>query len=464
MVNPTDWVKVSPLDNTEMGTLRAASSAEIVTMIERARQAQASWNQVGFTARGSILRQAARELESDSLELISVVRAETGKPSRLAQGELTAAIEMAEMMASYGRFASGSLFPSGVPGRQIRVERAPHGVAALVVSFNTPLPNYAWKVFPALMAGNAAILKPSPHTPYSASRFVEALHRAGVPTDVLQLAQGGAETAQALITGEVDLVSFTGGYDAGKSVSEVTAGSLKKVILELGGSNPLIIFPDADIAKAVATTLESAYSNAGQRCAAGSRVLVAEQAYEEFRTEFLHQTQTWTWGVNEEDSVSTLIDRQSAEKYESYLQQCIEEGAQVHRVGRGESDNEEAPALVQPALVEGLGATTELGLREIFAPATRLFRFSSEEEAIQVANASSYGLTAAVWTSDMNRAERVVGALHAGVVSINGPTHGAEINIPFGGMKNSGNGTRDAGVAAIDEYSQVRTISTFFQA
>ena len=286
MVARTHWDKVSPLTGTSMGVIDEASPSRVATMVASARDAQASWNQLGLTARAKILRLAAQQLAVETDEFVRLVREETGKQSVLGRGELTAAIDMAEMMASHGRFASGTLFPSAIPGRQIRVERIPYGVAALIVSFNTPLPNYAWKVFPALMAGNSAILKPSPHTPFSAQLFVDLLHRAGVPLDGLQIAQGGAETAQALVAEDVDLVSFTGGLEAGQAVSLAVTGSMKKLILELGGSNPLIVCDDADISRAVSSALESAYSNAGQRCAAGSRILVDHTVYESFRDEF----------------------------------------------------------------------------------------------------------------------------------------------------------------------------------
>jgi len=185
--------------------------------------------------------------------------------------------------------------------------------------------------------------------------------------------------------------------------------------------------------------------------------------YEAFRSEFLQQSDSWTWGTSDDVLVSTLVDSASAERVEKYLTACEAGGAVVHRLGQGLNDRSPSTALVQPALVEGLDAKSDLGLQE-YCPVARLFSFSTDEQAIDIVSASPYGLTAAVWTRDINRAERMVGALPAGVVSINGPTHGAEINIPFGGMKSSGNGTRDAGVQAIEEYSQLRTISTFFEA
>ena len=463
MVRGTQWDKVSPLTGASIGMVEEASPAEVATMIASARGAQASWDQLGLTARAKIIRNAAQQLAAEADELVRLVREETGKQSSLARGELTAAVEMAEMMASHGRFASGALFPSAIPGRQIRVERVPHGVAALIVSFNTPLPNYAWKVFPALMAGNSAILKPSPHTPFSAQLFVDILHRAGVPLDALHIAQGGADTAQALVTRDVDLVSFTGGSEAGQAVSLAVAGSLKKLILELGGSNPMIVCDNADISLAVSTALQSAYSNAGQRCAAGSRILVDHKVYESFRDEFFRQMESWSWGTEDNVSVSTLVDATAAEKVESYLQACETDGAVVHRLGKQDADGPSSPALVRPALVEGLDGASDLGLQEVFAPVARLVAFATEDEAIEMASASPYGLTAAVWSQDIRRAERIISSLPVGVASINGPTHGAEINIPFGGMKSSGNGTRDAGAHAIDEYSQLRAVSTFFE-
>jgi len=464
VTSDSGFVKISPLNNAPMGDVNSASSEHIHSVVAVARQAFEGWRNTPIEQRGRIIRRASQDLEERADEVAALVREETGKPTLTSLGEVAAASEMGFLISSLGRHPYGTLVPSAVANRQIRVERIPLGVAALIVSYNTPLPNYAWKVFPALMAGNTAILKPSPHTPLSAQLFFEILHDAGIPRDVFHIVQGGAEVAQTLISAGVDLVSFTGSYGAGYEVAQSAAQTLTKTILELGGSNPMIVCADSDLDKAAAAALDSAFSNAGQRCASASRLLIEDSIYEEFRRALVHQANKLVWGTDDTVDVSTLIDTDSADAHRDFLRQCERSGALVTLVGAPDPSGESSAASVQPALIEGLDPRSALATREIFAPATRLFRFSSAEEAIDIANSSEFGLTAAVWSSNIAMAERIVAKLQAGVVNINGPTHGAEINIPFGGLKNSGNGTRDAGVNAVDQYSEVHVVSTFFGA
>ena len=457
-----ELVRFSPLDGSEVGRVVTTQPAKIPAVVERARQAFPGWSGTTIESRGLIIRKAAGLLEAARVELAAVVRAETGKPLAASQGEISGAIEMGYLMASHGRHPQGALLPSAVPERQVRVQRMPRGVAALIVTYNAPLPNYAWKVFPALMAGNVAILKPSPATPVSADMFVKILHQAGVPADVLQVVHGEGDTAAALIEQGVELVSFTGSYATGHRVVEASARHLAKTVIELGGANPLIVCDDADLDKAVAVVLDSAFSNAGQRCSSASRVLVQETVYADFNKRLLAAAATVTWGVEPDVDVSTLIDQRSVDAFEEYLEGAQAQGGTVHRVGSLVGTPAESACLAQPAIIEGLDIGRHEGGAEFFGPATRLFSFADDSEAVRMANTSEYGLTAAVWSRDIARAERIVSGLAAGVININGPTHGAEVNMPFGGVKHSGNGSRDAGVFAIDQYSDVQVVSTFF--
>jgi aldehyde dehydrogenase (NAD+) len=368
---------------------------------------------------------------------------------------------MAYLMASHGRNPSGRILPSSRVGRQVREQRVPRGVALLIVSYNTPLPNYAWKVFPALMAGNSVILKPSPATPASANIFVELLHRAGVPTEALQVLHGEGDVAQAVIKQGVELVSFTGSYEAGVKVAQSAYPSLAKTILELGGSNPFIVCSDADIESAVDALIDSAFSNSGQRCASGSRAIIEASIYESFRSILLDKCEAVTWGTDPDVNVSTLIDEKARERFESMLEAASQEFATVHRVGTRKGSMSSNPCLSQPAVLEGIPPESGLSTSEIFGPATRLCSFRDDVEAIQLANSSPYGLTAAIWTQDVSRAEKFVTQIEAGLININGPTHGAEVNMPFGGMKKSGNGTRDAGSDAFLQYSDSQVVTNF---
>lgn len=462
VVSETFHTWVSPLDGSEVAKVRITAPAEVASVIARAREAFPTWSSTTLESRGRIIRKAAQIMESRADELASIVRRETGKPLSASIGEIGGAVEMGYLVSSQGRHESGSLLPSAIPGRQVRVQRMPLGVAALIVTYNAPFPNYAWKAFPALMAGNTAIFKPSPATPLSAETFGEILREAGVPEGVFQVVHGEGETAGALIESGVELVSFTGSYPTGKKVVEASAKTLAKTVIELGGANPLVICDDADIAEAVTVVIDSAFSNAGQRCSSASRVIVQASVYEEFVAKLMDAARHITWGTEPDVLVSTLVDSKSKQAFERYLEEVVSSDAAVHRVGALRGKPSSDACLAQPAIIEGLEIDSELGVAEFFGPATRLFKFSSDEDAIRMANTSEFGLTAAVWSRDIARAERIVERLEAGVVNINGPTHGAEINMPFGGVKHSGNGSRDAGIHSIDQYSDIKVVSTFF--
>ena len=454
----------SPLDGSEVVTVPVTLPSDVPAVVASARKAFESWSITTLESRGRIIRTVAQILESRSEELAKIVRQETGKPLGASLGEIGGAVEMGYLVSSQGRHEMGSLLPSAIPGRQVRVQRMPLGVAALIVTYNAPFPNYAWKAFPALMAGNAAILKPSPATPLSAMVFGEILQEAGVPEGVFQVVHGSGETAAALIDAGVELVSFTGSYPTGQKVVEASARNLAKTVIELGGANPLIVCDDANLSAAVDVVIDSAFSNAGQRCSSASRVIVQDGVYDAFVARLMTAAESMTWGTEPDVLVSTLVDSQSVEAFESYLAQAQSVGATVDRVGTLKGAPAPEACLAQPAIIQGLAIDSESGMAEFFGPATRLFRFSRDEDAIRMANTSEFGLTAAVWSSDIARAERIVEQLEAGVININGPTHGAEINMPFGGVKHSGNGSRDAGIHSIDQYSDIKVVSTFFGA
>jgi len=458
MVTPT-FDKVSPLTGQKLGSYPLSTRSDAASAVADARRAFWLWKSTAIESRGRLIRNAAQALEKHRDELAELVRRETGKPLGDSHGEVGSAIEMAYMLAAHGRFPSGNLLHSAIPLRQTRLQRVPLGVAALIITYNAPIPNFAWKVFPALMAGNTAIVKPSPHTPASAEMFVGILHEAGVPEDVLRVLHGGGEAAVGMIEAGSELVSFTGSYSTGAKVAQAAAKTLAKTVIELGGSNPLVVFADAALAAAAVTATESAFSNAGQRCASASRVIVENDVLDAFLDEVAASSQGLLVGTSDDAQIGTLIDGASARAFEGFLAECEKAGATVTRFGhlRGVADT-----VALPAVVTGLDPWSDLGSKEVFGPVMRVYGFGTEEQGIELANATEFGLTAAVWSSDIVRAERVVSKIHAGVININGPTHGAEVNFPFGGVKNSGNGSRDAGVQAIDAYSDVQVVSNFF--
>ena len=448
----------SPLDGKILAQFHAAREKEVSFAIQSAKESFANWSDLTYVKRGQILREACRLLESKREEFVSIVRMETGKSRELALGELEAAIEFGYLMAAHGRLPLGQVLPSGMNGKNVQVVRTPLGVCALIVSFNTPLPNYAWKTFPALISGNTAILKPSPHTPFSSWLFGKSLLEAGVPAGVFQVIQGDAITGDLLVNSEIDLISFTGSNLVGQDIAINASSRSIKSILELGGSNPFIVFKDADIQSSVDFAIQSSFSNSGQRCAAGSRIILDEVISDEFIKCLTLKMEKIKFGTSDTCMIGPVISPESVKRLEQFEKNCISEGATIIQLGVQDGNSD---AVTAPKLILGLDPNSELSKSEIFGPIARVVLFRSESEALKIANSTKFGLTAAIWTSDTRRAMRFSNKVSAGLVNINGPTHGAEPNMPFGGFGASGNGTKEAGIDSLTYYSGQKVIATF---
>jgi aldehyde dehydrogenase (NAD+) len=321
--------------------------------------------------------------------------------------------------------------------RTVMSVRQPVGVAGLVISFNTPLPNVAWKVFPAILCGNTCVLKPSEHTPASAYHFATLCCEVGLPHGVLNVVQGlGPEAGAALVEHPgVDLVSFTGSAETGRWVNETAARRLAKVCLELGGKNALVVCDDADLDSAVRWALASAFSNAGQRCASASRIVVFDQVYEAFRDRFVAEAAGYDAGP------------------------VISEAAVERLVAAGAARIDRPGFWVAPTVLEGVAPDADVSCAELFGPVTILYRVGGFDEALALVNDSPYGLTAAIHTANVHRAMRFAEQVQAGVVVVNGGTHGSEPHMGFGGVKQSGTGWREAGVEALDVYSEWKYVN-----
>jgi len=449
----------SPLSDEQFSVEFASSMLDVEKMVQAARDAFHTWDRMGFAARGALIRNVCKGLEEQRSVLAQIVHRETGKPITLALGEIDAAIEFGYLISAFGRYPIGNLLPATVSTREVLVRRIPIGVAALLVSYNTPLPNYAWKTFPALLAGNTVILKPSEFTTQSALAFFELFNQAGFPEGVFNLVLGGKSAGEKLVSANVDLVSFTGSHSSGLEVERASAGKLRKLILELGGNNPLIVFSDANYVDLMDYAVNSAFSNSGQRCAAGSRFLLQDSLRDDFLTEFLARSARLQIGTSSESDVGPLISTNAAIAFEEYLGECERFGARVERIGKKSA--QWSSCSVMPAVIYDLKPEIELSQKEIFGPAVRVYSFQNEEEAVNLANGTPYGLTAAVWTRDSDLASRVCRDLVCGLVNVNGPTHGSEFNFPFGGLKGSGNGTQDAGIESISQYSTFKVTTVF---
>jgi acyl-CoA reductase-like NAD-dependent aldehyde dehydrogenase len=436
--------KLRPTDGALICRAARSDATDVKSAVDAARAAQAGWARETPVARGAIVRELALALQARREEAAAIVAEETGKALDLALSETDAAVEMGFFVAGEGRRLYGRTTTSAMPNRTVMATRRPVGVAGLIVSFNTPLPNYAWKTFPAVFCGNGAVLKPSEHTPASAALFGELCNEF-LPPGVLNVVQGlGSEAGAPLVESpDVDLVSFTGSAKTGRWIAERAGARLAKVVLELGGKNALVVCDDADLDRAVEWSLASAFSNAGQRCAAASRLVVFDSVYDEFRERFVAGAQTYETGP--------VISEESLERILASL-------AGVRVLAGGERLDRPGWWLA-PTVVEDVTPDAGLSRTELFGPVAILYRVRDLTEAIELVNDSPYGLTSAIHTASLNRAMRFVDEVEAGVVVVNGGTHGSEPHMGFGGVKQSGTGWREAGVEALDVYTEWKYVN-----
>jgi acyl-CoA reductase-like NAD-dependent aldehyde dehydrogenase len=446
------WLdKLRPADGTPLCRVARSDAEDAAAAVAAARAAQPEWAARTAVERGNIVRAIAellRERREDASELVA---AETGKSLELARGETDAAIEMGLFVAGEGRRSYGRTTTASMPHRTVLTVRRPIGVAALLISFNTPLPNAAWKAFPSIFCGNGSVLKPSEHAPLSAWWFGRLCLEAGLPPGVLNVLQGlGPEAGMLLVRDpHVDLVSFTGSAATGQAIAEAAGRRLAKTCMELGGKNALVVCDDADLDRAVEWTVASAFSNAGQRCAAASRIVVFDAVYDAFRDRLLA-------AVERVGDVGPVISEASLERILGAVEAARAAGAGVlaggERVGT-------IGWHVAPTLVEDVAPDAPLSCDELFGPVAALYRVPDLDAAVALVNDSPYGLTAAVHTASIHRAMRFAEQVAAGVVVVNAGTHGSEPHMGFGGVKRSGTGWKEAGAEALDVYSDTQYVN-----
>lgn len=435
--------------------------------VEAAWAAWPAWSALTPVRRGQVLGAVAARMHAAAPALAECVAREAGKPPQDARGEVAGAILLAEYFAGEGMRLHGRSLTSGMVGRMTWTVRQPHGVAALIVPANTPIANLAWKIFPALICGNTVVVKAAEDTPQIAMRLAQLAHDAGVPAGVLNVIQGRGRPAGAALVEHprVPCVSFTGSTGVGTWIAETAGRRLARVSLELGGKNPFIVCADADLDHAVQWASLSAFSNAGQRCASGSRLIVEAPVYDAFRERLVARAQALRLGVSEGCDLGPLINTRQQAQVLLAIERARNEGGRVLCGGGAPTAPElTSGCYVEPTIIEGLPMSADLNCREIFGPVTTLTRVADLDEALQVANASDYGLTAAIHTRDVNRALTFAQRVRAGLVNVNLGTFGSEPHMPFGGVGSSGNGTREPGLEALDVYSELKTMSVLVRA
>jgi aldehyde dehydrogenase (NAD+) len=453
--------KRSPATGKVISSVARSGRRDVDLAVAAAREAQQDWARATVAERGRLLRRIAQLLEAEREAVASTVAAETGKAPKEALGETDGAIEMGYFVAGEGRRFYGRTTTSAVQNRQAMTVRQPLGVAGLIIAANTPIANVAWKAFPALLCGNGAVLKASEDTPETALVFARLAAEAGLPPGIFNVVQGlGEEAGQPLVEHpDVDVVSFTGSTPVGRMIARVAGERLAKVCLELGGKNPLVVCDDSDLDAAASAAALSAYSNAGQRCAAGSRLIVFDSVYDDFVDRLLARTRGQSVGAGDEHDFGPVINEGQLKRMLAAVARAKESGATILAGGERLSGPEHAEGYyMAPTLLEGVSLDSEISCTELFGPIATLHRVSSFDEALAAANSSPYGLTASIWTASIHRAQEFVARVVSGVASVNGPTYGSEPHMPFGGERDSGTGWREAGTEALDVYSDIKTV------
>ncbi|MFA9613548.1 MAG: aldehyde dehydrogenase [Deltaproteobacteria bacterium] len=453
--------KLSPVSGKELGRVARSRVEDVQKAIQVARKAQPAWADSTPVYRGDLLYDIAQAMRKQQEEIAGIVSLETGMSFKQALGETGGAIAQGEFMAGEGRRLYGRTTTSAVPNKYAMVVRQPLGVAGLIIAANTPIANVAWKVFPALICGNAAVLKAAEDTPATGWIVGRIAKEVGLPPGVLNIIQGYGEEAGAPLVAspEVDVISFTGSTEVGRQIAEVAARRLAKVSLELGGKNPLVVCDDADLENAANWVLLSAFSNAGQRCASGSRIIIFDSIYEKFRNLLVERTEKLKVGPGDDDDFGPVINEVQLTNMLSAIDRAREKGAVVLTGGHRLTDPAHVDGFyMAPTILENVDPQDEISTKEIFGPITCLYRVQDFAEALSLANDSPYGLTACIHTRSIHRAIEFTQKIQAGVAMVNAGTYGSEPHMPFGGLKQSGNGTREPGTEALDVYSDLKDI------
>ena len=436
-----------------------STKADVDRAVDAAREAWESWRLVPAPERGNILFRFAQVLEQHKPELSDLMTREMGKVKAEAGGDVQEAIDMSYYMGGEGRRLFGHTTPSELRDKFMMSVRMPVGVVGAITPWNFPIAIPAWKLCPALVCGNTVVLKPAEDTPKLAQRFVELLREAGLPENVVQIVHGfGEEAGDALVRHrDVPIITFTGSRETGVLVTKNAADQLKHVHLELGGKNAIIVMDDADIDLAVDGIVWSAFGTAGQRCTAASRVIVHRGAYEALKSKLVARAEKLRIGAPWEDDtdIGPVINETAVEKIHSYTEIGKGEGATLLTGGERVEGH---GFYYRPTVFADVEPQMRIAQEEIFGPTTALIPVDSFEDAVRAVNSVEYGLSSSIFTRDVNKAFKAMRDIQTGITYINAGTTGAEVHLPFGGMKQTGNGHREAGQAALDVFTEWKSI------
>lgn len=454
----------NPANREDLIGLFPASAAQDVDLAVRAaRKALASWKLTPAPKRAEVVFRAGDLLIQKKEEIAALMTREMGKVLKETRGDVQEGIDTAFYAAGEGRRLFGQTTPSELPNKFALSIRVPVGVCGLITPWNFPMAIPTWKLFPALVCGNTAILKPASDTPATASRLTETLIEAGLPSGVVNLIHGsGLDAGDPLIGLEgVDLVSFTGSTEVGRRIAARAGEKLQRVSLEMGGKNPQIVMEDADLDLALEGALWGAFGTAGQRCTATSRLILHRDIRQNFTERLVARAEKLKLGDGLDESVEMgpLINQKQREKVDGYVRIGREEGARLLTGGRYAAEGSlERGFFYEPTIFDRVDPSMRIAREEIFGPVVAILEARDLDEAISIANDTKYGLSSSLYTRDVNRALNAIRDLEAGITYINSPTIGAEVHLPFGGVKETGNGHREGGSTVLDIFSEWKSV------
>ena len=454
--NPANWQEV-------IGVFPRSSKADVDAAVTSARQAFDEWRLTPAPKRGEVIKKVGDLLTKRKEEIAKNMTREMGKVLNETRGDVQEGIDTAYYAASEGRRLFSHTVPSELPNKFNMSVRLPVGVAGIITPWNFPMAIPTWKIFPALVCGNCVVFKPASDIPLTATTLVEILLEAGVPPKVVNLVHGGGNQVGTPLVNhpDINLISFTGSTSVGKAISKAASDTLKRVSLELGGKNAQVVMDDADLSLALDGVLWGAFGTTGQRCTATSRLILQEGIYDKFMQMLISSTEKLKLGdgLKPDTDVGPLINKGQQQIVDEYVGVGKAEGARL--VTGGEIYNEgecKNGWFYKATIFTEVTPEMRIAKEEIFGPVLSVIRVRTFEEAIKVLNNTKYGLASSIYTNDVNLAFKAMRDIEAGITYINGPTIGAEAHMPFGGLKETGNGHREGGWEVYEFYTETKTI------
>jgi acyl-CoA reductase-like NAD-dependent aldehyde dehydrogenase len=457
----------NPADRRDIiGRFQQGTAADVAMAMSAAWAARPMWQRTPAPKRGEIMFAFAHLMAEHKERLAQAMTREMGKVLSEARGDVQEGIDIAYLMAGEGRRMSGDTVPSELPDKWAMSIRQPIGIAGIITPWNFPMAIPCWKIMPALVTGNVVIFKPASDTPHCATLLVELMAEAGFPAGVVNLITGGGgEVGDAIVDNpDIGVISFTGSSTTGRSIAVKAGRRLKRLSLELGGKNAVVVLEDADLDLATDGILWSAFGTTGQRCTACSRVIVARPVVDQLLERLEARTKKLRLGpgLDETTDVGPLINAGAVDKVDAYMDIGRAEGELVIGGGRATNGDLEHGNFFEPTIFSGVGAMDRIAQEEIFGPVLSVIPVADYNEAMLALNQTRYGLSSSIYTRDVNTAFRAMRDFETGIVYVNAGTTGAETHLPFGGWKETGNGHREAGHVALDTYTEWKSIYVDF--